>query len=83
MPNDVSQLDNEELLNLQDTQIKNIILSDIDTVWLNRYQVIFDRQNSNRTKLYYQFPYKSKEYRIFISNDKNFQVPTLEVEIIN
>jgi len=80
----------DELILLEDTQIKNVLCPDIQSIWLQRFNVLFERSSRHRIKLYQGISKNScKEYQIFISNfygkqrdHTSNQIPILEVEII-
>jgi len=85
IPNEHSYTE-KELIELQDTQLKNVIAADIYAIWLGRYQVLFDRLKSNHVRVYYDFHFDSNkvpDYRVFITEENHTetqQVPTLDVK---
>lgn len=80
-------MSDQELLALEDIRLKNVIAGDIYSIWLNRFQVLFDRLKSNHVRVYYNFQFGDKipDYRLFISADKvgTGEVPSLEIECRN
>ena len=77
----VKNLSKERLLELRDTQIQRIIKTNVNSIWLHRFQIVFfviQPNNQKRVSIYNTLSNESPEYSLMI-DDAN--IPDLKVKI--
>ena len=76
---DKDTLSDEELQQRQLTQVKNILSSDVDSIWLHRFQVAFFKTNT-KVKVMHSFFDTSPEYKLFINDDNPADIAVEEIK---
>ena len=77
-------LSKDELDELQVQQFKRIIASNVNSIWLHRFKIIFHglySQNRDHIEVFKSFDHIYREYRLFIKKDDT-TIPSLGFEIV-
>ncbi len=71
----------KELLELKDTQVERIIKTNVNSIWLHRFQIVFflvQNNNQKRVWIYNTLSNESPEYSLMIGDA---YIPDLKVKI--
>ena len=65
-----------ELDSLNLVQVKRNVEYGVDSIWLTRFQIVFDKRTFNKLTIYHNFINQSPEYKLYIQKT---DTPTLMI----